>query len=208
MATKLDTIPRDNRPALILGLLSLNGSSRGRCRYPDPSAETNQFGGRLAAPDRQDPNAARQSKSPGTGGSRIKQHGAAVPAKRGAVAMAKYADIRLFAIQPGRRLGSHLPLFIQHMAECDSQAAPSEDTSPWKSTGFIPVHITGHRRDRRKLPQSANHVLFTDIAGMENFIDRGKMPLDGRIVDSVRVCDHADPDCRALGQRLAAPADV
>jgi len=40
-----------------------------------------------------------------------------------------------------------------------------------------------------------------DVAGMENLLHVGQMPLDGRIVQPMRIRDHPDPHDRALDQR-------
>ena len=65
------------------------------------------------------------------------------------VAMAEHADFRLLAIQPGLRFRRHLPSFIQHMTERNSQSAPSQEASSGKPARFVVIHIAGDRRDRR-----------------------------------------------------------
>ena len=127
---------------------------------------------------------------------------------RGGVTMAKQADVRLLVFQPGRRLRCHLPFFIQHMAEGDLQPASSKNSPPGEPAGFILVHIAGYRRHRRKALQTLNHVLVANVAGMEDFLYRGKIPLEGWIVETMRIRDHPDPQCPTFHQRLAgAPAD-
>lgn len=113
-------------------------------------------------------------------------------ANRGAVTMAKEADVGLLVFQPGRRLGCHLPFFIQHMAESDLEPTPSKNAPPGEPAGFILVHVAGYCRHRRKALQTPDYIFVADVACMKDFLHRDKMSLDGWIVEPMRIRDHPD----------------
>ena len=126
--------------------------------------------------------------------------------QRWAVAVAEYTDLGLFAIKPGLRFWCHFAFFIEHMAERDPETSASKDQAPRKTARFILVDVTGDRRDRCKASQAPNHISSADVAGMENFLHRGKMPLHGWIVEAMRIGDDPDSKRPARCQRPAAPA--
>jgi hypothetical protein len=189
-----------------MGLLSLEVMLVGTHASGHAIAETNQPRRDPSGLNRQHADAARQREPPRAGGPWIKQDRTAMPADHGAMTVAEDADVRLFAVQPGLRLRGHLPFVIQDMTECDFQARASKEAPPRKPAGFIVVHIAGDRRDRRKSLQTADHILAADIPCVQNFLRRDKIPRDGRIVQSVRIGDHADLHALAPDQCTAALA--
>jgi hypothetical protein len=78
------------------------------------------------------------------------------------------------------------------MAQGDLEPTSPKNAPPGEPAGFILVHIAGYRRHWRKALQTPDHVFVADIACMKNFLHRDKMPLDGWIVEPMRIRNHPD----------------
>jgi len=122
--------------------------------------------------------------------------------------MAEYADVRPRSVQPSFRLGGHLAFFIQHMTQRNLHSVTLKEAPAGKAARFVMIHVARDRRDRCNATQASNHRVLADVAGMEDFRDSNEMSLDGRIVETVRICDHSNPDRSALGQCLPAAFDA
>jgi len=120
--------------------------------------------------------------------------------------MAEHAHIRMCLIEPGRSRRRYLAVFKHHVTKCDLEAAPTQDPPSWKSAGFKVIHVAGHGGHRGEPPEALDDMCAADVAGMEDLLYTGKMPLDGRIVQSMRIGDDADALCRSLDQRAGRAA--
>jgi hypothetical protein len=117
--------------------------------------------------------------------------------------MAEHAHVCACVIEPGRSRRGYLAVFKQYMTEGDLEAAPPENKSSGEPAGFKVIHVAGHGGNRREPPQALNHVCAADVAGMEDLPYPRKMPLDGRIIQPMRIGDHPDPRYRASDQCAA-----
>jgi hypothetical protein len=120
--------------------------------------------------------------------------------------VAEHTDVRLFPIEPGSGLRAHSPAFIQDVTQRNPHAASAYKQPPRKSAGFKVIDVAGHRRDGSQPPETLNHAVAADITGVEDFIDAGKMPFDGGIIESVRIGDHPDSNDPAFAYRAAGSA--
>lgn len=121
--------------------------------------------------------------------------------------MPEDAHVRPNTVQPGFGFSGHLAFFIQHMTQRDAHPAASKEAPAREAARFIPVDITRNCRNRRNATQTSNDRLVTDVAGMQDFRNPGKMPLDCRVIEPMSVGDDADPKRPPPGQRAEAPLD-
>jgi len=105
--------------------------------------------------------------------------------------MPEQAGGRTFVIQPGSRLFGHLAVLIEHMTHGQLQTAAAKNNFPGETTTLIVVDIPRHGRDWRDSLQLFDDAGMTNIAGMEDRLDPGKMFLDGRIEEPVCIRNHA-----------------
>jgi hypothetical protein len=108
------------------------------------------------------------------------------------MAVSEDADVGLLPIQPGARLFGHDPLFIQNMAEGYLTSTSTNDETSRESAALIVIDIAGDGRDWSKLPQTLKHAPISNISRMKDFGHACKMLVDSRIIEPVRIGNHAD----------------
>jgi hypothetical protein len=111
---------------------------------------------------------------------------------RRTVAMAKDTNVWLFSIQPQLRLLRQFPLLVQYVAYGDLPAAPTDHDLPRKSAALILIDIAGHGEDRGNALQRFDHRSIADVSRMYDRGHAGKMFLNRRIVESVRIGNRTD----------------
>jgi len=108
------------------------------------------------------------------------------------MAVPEDADVGLLPIQPGPRLFGHDPFFIQNVAEGYLTSTSTNDETSRESAVLVVIDIAGDGRDRSELPQTLKHVTISNISRMKDFGHTRKMLLDSRIIEPVRIGNHAD----------------
>lgn len=112
--------------------------------------------------------------------------------QRRPVAVSEDADVGLLPIQPGPRLFGHDPLFIQNVADGYLTSTSANDETSREPAVLVIIDVAGYGGDRSELPQTLKHVPITNISRMKDFGHARKMLFDSRIIEPVRIGDHAD----------------
>lgn len=108
------------------------------------------------------------------------------------MAVSEDADVGLLPIQPCPRLFGHDPIFIQNVADGYLTSTPANDEISRESAVLVVIDVAGYGRDRSELPQTLKHVSISNISRMQDFGHVCKMLFDSRIIEPVRISNHAD----------------
>ena len=166
-------------------------------------AQYDQGGLDTTALNREDAKPPRQREPFRASRAGIEQEGRSVPVRVWLVGMAKYTDIRLFALKKGSSVLCQLPTFIQNMTDGNADARQLNHGFGWQSALFIFINVAQDGCGRSDLLQFFDHRPVTDVPGVENVIDASEVSLDGRIEQAVGVGDHSNSNGSLL---LHSPA--
>jgi len=131
--------------------------------------------------DRDDANAAWQTKSFHPGRTRIEEQRLAEPFNFRLMRMTKDAEVWLGFLEKHSSVLRELPAFIQNMTDGDAAACQFDHGLGRKSALFIIIDVAGDGGDRSDLLQLFDHGPITNIPGVENMIDACKMSSNRRI---------------------------
>jgi len=104
----------------------------------------------------------------------------------------KDADIGLLSFKKRAPFFCELPALEHDMTYSDAEAGQLDHSFWRKPALFVPIDITGYRRDRSNRAKLLNDRASPDIASMNNVIDRLEMAEDGWIKQTVGVGNDAD----------------